>query len=236
MKHLRQALTRSFNDAVNNSKPFDVLALGREILKKNLREKIVEREPGSTFGPADQPGYSMIEGVERSVVVNARQFRSWFVGRAQVRRVLEWLSSEGRLKQAEDAVKGAVTQGDLDGVTLHWPNGKVVRSFTFRDPFLEPSDPDAAAQKSSAGAQSPQGRSNDPELRRASPAAPQRPRKASSVRGIGAKTTKFGSRKRPKAAVAEDVTLTSGHKRPTKSKPTKGKSTSPKGKKAERKN
>jgi hypothetical protein len=145
-EHVRRTLKRGFDDALEYSKPIDHLAVGLESLKMNLREKIVERKLGSKFGPKDHAGFRKIEGDETLIVVNTSQFRSWFAGGRQFRSILEWLSSEGYLKQAEDATKGVVSQKDLDGVTLHWPNGKVVRSFVFRDPFYEfenPFDADA---------------------------------------------------------------------------------------------
>jgi hypothetical protein len=144
--HLQQALKRAFDDAFELCKVVDRLALGLEILKKNLREKIVERKPDSTFGHGDEhAGFWKIEGGGKVIVVHASQFRSWFTGDAQTRRILEWLSSEGHLKQAENATKGVVTQTDLNGPTVRWPNDKMVRSFVFQDPF--PDTTSEAAQR-----------------------------------------------------------------------------------------
>ena len=141
--HVRVTLRRGFNDALEYAKPIDHLALGLEILKKNLREIIVERKPESKFGRKDHAGFWNIEGDAKVIVVNCSRFRAWFVNDTQILSVLEWLSSEGRLKQEEDSTKGVVTQKDLDGATLRWPDGKPVRSFVFKDPFPD-ATPEAA--------------------------------------------------------------------------------------------
>jgi len=179
--HVRVTLKRGFDDALEYSKPIDHLALALEILKENLRERLVERKPDSRFGRKDHAGFWKTEGDVRNIVVNTSRFRSWFANDLQVSRALEWLSSEGHLKQDKNAIRGVVTQKDLDGVTLHWPDGKVVRSFAFRDPFPELSVTDAAPPIPRAGARSRKVGTGSSKRRHARLAASQGMQKVSSA-------------------------------------------------------
>jgi hypothetical protein len=138
--HAGLTLKRGFDDALEHSKPIDALALGLEILKKNLREKIVERKPGATFGVENHPGYWQHIGFERIVVVHARQFGAWFPGIPARNLVLEWLARERHLRQSHrENIGGVVTSEDLKGVSRRWPDGSLVRSFEFSDPFPDTS-------------------------------------------------------------------------------------------------
>ena len=64
--HVQKALTRAFRDAVEASKPVDPLAMGLDILKADLVDKIVERKSGSTFGVKDMPAIGRGSVAKRS--------------------------------------------------------------------------------------------------------------------------------------------------------------------------
>jgi hypothetical protein len=136
-EHALRTHQTAFDDAFAETKIVDPLIRALDILKTNLRDKIVERTPDSTFGAKEHAGYWEIVGGEKIVVVHARQFRSWFGGDAQFRIVLEWLCKQGHLKHSK-GTNGILAGGDLDGVTLRWPRSVIVRSFSFADPFAEP--------------------------------------------------------------------------------------------------
>jgi hypothetical protein len=228
--HVRVTLKRGFDDALEYSKPIDHLALALEILKKNLREKLVERKPDSKFGRKDHAGFWEIEDDAKVITVNTSRFRSWFASDGQIRRILEWLSSEGLLKQADEAIKGVMTQVDLDGVTPRWPDRKPVRSFVFRDPFPETFV--ALPQELGPKTLSRKGDAGTAKSRHSRPAASQGPRKTPSA-PVGARAAKagLGSRKALKNVRAQVVTRHSENLRTAKSKPTNGRSASPVGKK-----
>jgi hypothetical protein len=88
--------------------------MGLEILRANLRDKVVERRPGSTFGVNDHAGYWTRIGGQRVFVVHARQFRAWFASENQFNLVLSSLAA----KRASP----------------RWPDGSAVRSFEFSNP------------------------------------------------------------------------------------------------------
>jgi hypothetical protein len=135
--HLRRCLKRSFDDAFDRSKPIDPLILGLDILKANLRERVVERKPDSKFGVKDHPGYSTRMGGEKLMVVHTPQFGSWFSSKTQRNIVLEWLAEKGALRSGHSTVIRAVTPEVLNGVLRSWPDKSLVRSFEFTDPFPE---------------------------------------------------------------------------------------------------
>jgi hypothetical protein len=139
-EHVRRTHRTAFNDAFEACKIADPLEMALKILKTNVRDKIVERTPDSTFGSKDHAGYWEVEGGEKIIVVHARQFRSWFAGGGRFRLVLEWLGKQGHLKHAKGATNGTLIGEDFDGVTLRWPRSKMVRSFSFSDPFAEPAE------------------------------------------------------------------------------------------------
>jgi len=137
-EHVQQTHRTAFVEAFERCQIGDPLKMGLDNLKTNLRDKIVELKPGSTFGTKDHAGYWELDGGEKIVVVHARQFRSWFGGDGQFRLVLEWLCRQGYLKHAKGATKGILVGEDFDGVTLRWPRGIMVRSFSFADPDAGP--------------------------------------------------------------------------------------------------
>lgn len=157
LTHLKQTLALGFGDAFEYSRPVDLLRLGLEILKSKLRDEIVERTERSDFGVKDHSGFWRRDEAEKIIVVHARRFRSWFSGEKQYRRVVEWLYSEGWAKASADARHRAPTDRDLGGSTLRWPDGKVVRSIAFRDPFANetpatsPESPAEAASRADWG-------------------------------------------------------------------------------------
>ena len=113
--HARRALTRSFEDAVEGSKPIDPIAKGLEILRGNLSSKVVERRPSSRFGVTDHPGYWTRIAGKKVYVVHARQIREWFQSESQFH-----------------AVVGSLTAKSL---SHRWPDGSLVRCLEFFDPF-----------------------------------------------------------------------------------------------------
>ena len=115
--HARSALTRSFKDAVEGSKPIDPVAMGLEILRANLSDKVVERRPSSTFGVKDHAGCWTRIGGKKVFVVHARQFRAWFANEHQYNLVVGSLAAKS--------------------VSHRWPDGSNVRCVEFFDPFPE---------------------------------------------------------------------------------------------------
>ena len=113
--HVRRALTRAFRDAVEASEPVDPLAMGLDILKANLADKVVERKPSSRFGVRDHAGYWTRIGGKKVFVVHARQFRRWFASVSQFDLVLDSLAAKS--------------------ASPRWPDGSNARCFIFADPF-----------------------------------------------------------------------------------------------------
>jgi hypothetical protein len=113
--HVQNALRRAFRHAVEASKPVDPFAMGLDILKAHLADKVVERKPGSTFGVNDHAGYWMRIGGRKVFFVHARQFRGWFASVSQFDLVLDSLAAKS--------------------VSHHWPDRSFVRCFEFADPF-----------------------------------------------------------------------------------------------------
>ena len=113
--HVQKALTRAFSDTVESSKQANPLAMGLDILKTNLADKVVERKPSSTFGVKDHAGYWMRIGGKKVFVVHAHQFRAWFASVGQCSLVLGSLAAKR--------------------VSPRWPDGSNARCFEFADPF-----------------------------------------------------------------------------------------------------
>ena len=139
MDHLQRALTRAFIDAIEGSKIVEPLAMGLDVLKAKLEVKILERKEGSTFGAKGRSGYwTCIDG-GKAIVVHARQFGGWFHSKNQRNLVLDWLAAKGLFKCADAANPKVITAEDLKGVLRRWPDGSLVRSFEFSDPFPDKS-------------------------------------------------------------------------------------------------
>jgi hypothetical protein len=141
--HLRRALTQSFADAFEHCKVVDPLTMALDILKANLRDKIAERKLGSRFGVKAHPGFWSHIGGQKTVVVHTRQFGAWFANKPQRDLALDWLATNGALKRTTAATKSALTPADTIGVLRRWPDGTLVRSFEFADPFAAVSAPQA---------------------------------------------------------------------------------------------
>jgi hypothetical protein len=124
----------SFADAVAQQKTSDPLQQGLKILKRNLREKIVDRTSAAVFGPATHAGYRERSGDNVAIVVHTSAFGGWFTNKAQRNAVLGWLAARGLLKRAAGAVAGRLKPKDTLGVLRRWPSGRLVRSFEFADP------------------------------------------------------------------------------------------------------
>jgi hypothetical protein len=137
--HLREALKRGLDDAVEGSRIVDPLVVALDILKANLSDKIVVsmRKPGSMLGVKDYAGYWTVSGSRKIFVVHARQFRAWFASARQSNLVLDWLAKEGFLKGSSANSSGVISAEDVKGVLRRWPDGSLVRSFEFSDPFPE---------------------------------------------------------------------------------------------------
>jgi hypothetical protein len=109
--HVRKALTRAFNDAVEDSKPIDPL----EVLRANLTDKVVERKLGSRFAVKDHAGYWRRVGGKKVFVVHERQFRAWFKSASQFDSIVRSLKAKH--------------------ASPRWPDGSPVRCLVFADPF-----------------------------------------------------------------------------------------------------
>jgi hypothetical protein len=126
-RHVQSALTRAFRDAVEASKPVDLLAAGLDLLRLKMRDEVVERKASSAFGVENHAGYWERIGGKKVFVVHETQFRAWFANRLSF----------------------SLVQGSLatKKVSRRWPNGSNVRCVEFVDPFPE-TNPTVAGTRS----------------------------------------------------------------------------------------
>jgi putative DNA primase/helicase len=132
---LLASITLSLADALTLQTTADPLKQGLDILRKALRERIVDRTSSSNFGRAMHAGYRDRSGGSISIVVHTPAFGSWFTNKAERNAVLGWLATKGLLKRSSAGAGAPLTPKDLHGVGRRWPDGTYVKSFEFADPF-----------------------------------------------------------------------------------------------------
>jgi hypothetical protein len=128
------------------------LQQGLDILKKKLREKIVDRTSTMTFGPAAHAGYRRQSAGASTIVVHTTAFGDWFANKAQRNAVLGWLATKGLLRRSTAGMGRRLNSNDTKGVLRRWPNGTLVRSFEFADPFPAVKAPQALVAQPKAPA------------------------------------------------------------------------------------
>jgi hypothetical protein len=67
--------------------------------------------------------------------VHAKAFRGWFANRAERVAVLCWLLDAGHLCMGERRTTPSASSTAWAERTVRWPDGRVHRSYVFRDPF-----------------------------------------------------------------------------------------------------
>ena len=126
-----------FRVAKREMRPLDPLPGALKLLRSRLQSSdVVERGPGARgSGTLSAAAYRERSGSATTYTARASQFRKWFASDELAELVLRYLFSRKLLQTSGAAGGSQLTGADLNGRTLRWPGGKMVRSFKFLDPF-----------------------------------------------------------------------------------------------------
>jgi Domain of unknown function (DUF927) len=134
---LLQAMAYCFRVAKREMRALDPLPGALKTLRSRLQSSdVVERHLGATAsGTLSPAAYWERSGSVKTYTAHASQFRKWFASEDLADLVLRDLFARNFLQINGAAGGSQLTDGDLNGRTLRWPTGKMVRSFRFLDPF-----------------------------------------------------------------------------------------------------
>jgi hypothetical protein len=137
-KRLLKCMRYCFRIAMLAAKPVDPLPEALELLRSHLQgAAIVQGSAPEGLNAVGVVGYWEPRGSTRVFAVNVSAFKSWFGNTGRASLVLQALHSRKLLLSASGSggSQSQLTAKDIVGQTLRWPNGKVVRSHKFLDPF-----------------------------------------------------------------------------------------------------
>ena len=109
-------------------------------LRQQLRQHLQKVELGTHHaragGSDPKVGFCRVEGGERVLTIHGKTFRGWFANRRQRVAVLRWLHDAGHLRMGERRCQPSSSSTQWAERSVRWPDGRVHRSYVFRDPFL----------------------------------------------------------------------------------------------------
>jgi putative DNA primase/helicase len=134
---LLRAMAYCFRVAKRAMRPLDPLATALERLRSLLQSsEVVERRPGVTsLATSNAAGFFERTGSTITYTVRTAKFKEWLGSELLVDRVLRDLFARNLLQTGRVVSGPRLTDEDLNGRTLRWPGGQVIRSFRFLDPF-----------------------------------------------------------------------------------------------------
>ena len=126
-----------FRVAKRAMRPLDPLPSALKLLRSRLQSsEVVERRPGATSSETwSAAGYSERTGSTVTYTVRTAKFKEWLGSELLADLVLRDLFARNLLQTSSATSGSHLTDADLNGRTLRWPGGKMVRSFRFLDPF-----------------------------------------------------------------------------------------------------
>jgi putative DNA primase/helicase len=137
---LLSAIAYCFRVAKRTMRPLDApdaLPSALEVLRARLQSsEVVERRPGATsLGNSNAAGFFERTGSTITYTVRTVKLKEWLGSELRAHLVLRDLFARNLLQIGRAASGPGLTDEDLNGRTLRWPGGKVIRSFRFLDPF-----------------------------------------------------------------------------------------------------
>jgi hypothetical protein len=130
-------MARCFRVAKRAMRPVDSLPSALKILRSRLQSsEVVEHRPGATSLPTSSAA-AYFERVDSTITYTVRtaKFKEWLGSELLADLVLRDLFARNLLQTNKTARGPRLTDEDLNGRTLRWPGGRVIRSFRFLDPF-----------------------------------------------------------------------------------------------------
>jgi hypothetical protein len=126
-----------FRVAKGAMRPLDPLSGALEVLRSRLQSSdVVERRPGATsLRASSAAAYSERTGSTITYTVRTAKFKEWLGSELLADLVLRHLFARKLLQTSIAASGSHLTDAELNGRTLRWPGGQVIRSFRFLDPF-----------------------------------------------------------------------------------------------------
>lgn len=118
-------------------RPLDPLPDALEVLRSRLQSsEVVERRPGApSLGISSAAAFFERTGLTITYTVRTAKLKEWLGSQLLADLVLRDLFARNLLQTGRAVGGPRLTDEDLNGRTLRWPGGKVIRSFRFLDPF-----------------------------------------------------------------------------------------------------
>ncbi len=134
---LLRAMAYCFRAAKRAMRPLDSLPSALEVLRSRLlSSEVVERRPGAkSLGPSSAAAFFERTGSTITYTVRTAKFKEWLGSELRADLVLRDLFARNLLQTGRAVGGPRLTDEDLNGRTLRWPGGRVIRSFRFSDPF-----------------------------------------------------------------------------------------------------
>ena len=134
---LLRAMAYCFRAAKRAMRPLDSLPSALGVLRSRLQSsEVVERRPGATsLGTSNAAAFFERNGSKITYTVRTAKFKEWLGSESLADLVLRDLFARNLLQTGRAASGPRLTDEDLNGRTLRWPGGQVIRSFRFSDPF-----------------------------------------------------------------------------------------------------
>ena len=134
---LLQAMAYCFRVAKRAMGRLDPLPDALEVLRSLLQSsEVVERRPGApSLGTSSAAAFFERTGLTVTYTVRTAKLKEWLGSQLLVDLVLRDLFARNLLQTGRAVGGPRLTDEDLNGRTLRWPGGKVIRSFRFLDPF-----------------------------------------------------------------------------------------------------
>ena len=135
---LLSAMAYCFRVAKRAMRPLESLPSALKTLRSRLQSsEVVERRPGATsLGTSSAACYSERTRSTITYTVRTTKFKEWLGSELLADLVLRDLFARNLLQIGRAASGPRPTDEDLNGRTLRWPGGHVVRSFRFLDPLV----------------------------------------------------------------------------------------------------
>jgi hypothetical protein len=134
---LLRAMAYCFRIAKRAMRPLDSLPGALEVLRSHLQSSdVVERRPGATsLATSNAAGFFERNGSTITYTVRTAKFKEWLGSELLAELVLQDLFARNLLQTGGAVTGPRLTNEHLNGRTLRWPGGKMVRSFRLSDPF-----------------------------------------------------------------------------------------------------
>ena len=134
---LLRAMAYCFRVAKRAMRPLDSLPSALEVLRSRLQSsEVVERRPGApSLGISSAAAFFERTGSTITYTVRTAKFSEWLGSELLADLVLRDLFARNLLQTGRAVSGPRLADKDLNGRTLRWPGGKVIRSFRFLDPF-----------------------------------------------------------------------------------------------------